>query len=41
VVQDSTRIADNVLIWEQGDLTLRLESALSRDQALGIARSFG
>ena len=41
VVQDTTRIADNVLIWEQGNLTLRLESALSLNEALRIARSFG
>lgn len=41
LVQDTTRIADNVLLWEQGNLTLRLESALSLDEALRIARSFG
>jgi hypothetical protein len=40
-VQDSTRIAGNVLLWERGDITLRLESALSLQEALRIARSFG
>lgn len=36
---ETTRLAGNVLLWEQGTLTLRLESALSRDQALAIATS--
>jgi hypothetical protein len=40
IVQDTTRIADNVLIWEQGNLTLRLESVLPLEEALRIARSF-
>jgi hypothetical protein len=40
-VQDSTRIAGNVLLWERGDVTLRMESALSLQEALRIARSFG
>lgn len=35
----SLRLAGNTLVWEQGDLTLRLESALRRDQALRIAAS--
>jgi hypothetical protein len=33
------RLAGNVLLWEQDGLTLRLESALSRDEALRIAAS--
>jgi len=33
------RLAGNTLLWQQGNLTLRLESALSRDEALRIARS--
>jgi hypothetical protein len=41
VVPDSLRLAGNVLIWEHGDLTLRIESALSREQALAIAESVG
>jgi hypothetical protein len=36
---ESTRLAGNVLLWEQGSLTLRLESALSKDAALRIAAS--
>ena len=39
-VRDETiRLAGNTLLWEQGDLTLRLESALSKDEALRIAAS--
>lgn len=38
---DTVRLAGNVLVWERGDLTLRLESSLTRDEALRIARSFG
>jgi len=33
------RLAGNTLIWEQDGLTLRLESALSKDEALRIAAS--
>jgi len=33
------RLAANVLAWEQGDLTLRLEGALNREEALHIATS--
>jgi hypothetical protein len=33
------RLAGNTLLWEQGDLTLRLESSLSRKEALEIAHS--
>ena len=39
-IQDSTRLAGNVLVWQHGDLTLRLESSLSLAEALRIARSF-
>jgi hypothetical protein len=39
--QDTVRLAGNVLMWEQGDLTLRLESALSLDRALEIAETIG
>jgi hypothetical protein len=38
-IVDSVRLAGNVLLWEQGDLTLRLESALTKSEALRIARS--
>jgi hypothetical protein len=33
------RLAGNTLLWEQDGLTLRLESALSRDEALRVAES--
>jgi hypothetical protein len=33
-------LAGNVLIWQAGELTLRLEGKVSRDEALEIARSF-
>jgi hypothetical protein len=33
------RIADATLLWEAGDVTLRLEGRLSKRRALGIARS--
>jgi hypothetical protein len=33
------RLSGNVLLWEQGDLTLRLEGRLDKEQALDIARS--
>ena len=39
-VRDETiRLAGNVLLWEHGDLTLRLEGARTREQALRIAAS--
>lgn len=36
---ETTRLAGNVLLWEQNQLTLRIESALSKDQVLRIAAS--
>jgi hypothetical protein len=36
---ETTRLAGSVLLWEQGELTLRLEAALSKDAALQIAAS--
>jgi hypothetical protein len=39
VRDESIRLAGNVLLWEQGDLTVRLESALTKDEALRIAAS--
>jgi hypothetical protein len=39
VQTESTRLAANVLLWEHGPLTLRLESALPRDAALSLAAS--
>jgi hypothetical protein len=34
-----TRFAGNVLVWQRGDLTLRLEGELTRQRALELARS--
>lgn len=39
VIEDSVRLAGNVLLWEHGDVTLRLESALSLRDALALASS--
>jgi hypothetical protein len=39
LLPDTVRLAGNVLLWEQGDLTVRIESKLSKDQALRIATS--
>jgi hypothetical protein len=38
-IPDSSRLAGNVLLWEQGDLTLRLEGDFTRDQGVRIAGS--
>lgn len=37
--RDRARLAGNTLLWTQGDLTLRLESALDRAAALRLAES--
>jgi hypothetical protein len=40
-VRDETlRLAGNTLLWERGSLLLRIESKLTREEALAIARSF-
>ncbi len=39
IVGDSIRLAGNVLLWERGNLTLRIESALSKAQAVALART--
>lgn len=36
---DETRLAGNTLLWQRGDVSLRLEAQLSRDNALAIAAS--
>ncbi len=41
VIVERVRLAGNVLIWQQGDLTLRLESGLDLDSAIRIAESAG
>jgi hypothetical protein len=38
-ISNTLRLAGNVLLWQRGDVTLRIESTLSLDQALAIARS--
>jgi hypothetical protein len=39
VLGDTVRLAGNVLLWEEGKLTLRIESALSKAEAVALARS--
>lgn len=39
VIAEEVRLAGNVLLWEQAGLTLRLEGAPTREQALRIAAS--
>jgi len=38
-VQETLRLARNTLLWERGDLTLRIEGAFGKAEALEIARS--
>ena len=37
LIQESTRLAQNVLLWEEDDVAIRLEGAFSRDEALELA----
>jgi hypothetical protein len=39
IQSEQVRLAGNVLLWERGSLTLRLEADLSKTEALQIARS--
>jgi hypothetical protein len=39
--QETVRLAGNVLLWERGELTLRLEADVTKAEALRIARSTG
>ena len=39
VREETYRLAGNVLLWEQDGLTPRLESALSKEQAIAIAKT--
>jgi hypothetical protein len=41
LVEDSTRLTGNVLVWEADGITYRLESNLSLDESLVIAESLG
>lgn len=38
VISDSVRLAGDVLLWQRGDITLRIESGLSMAQALLVAQ---
>lgn len=37
--ESHARLARNALVWQMGDVTLRLEGGLTKDQALRIART--
>jgi hypothetical protein len=37
--EEQTRLAGNTLIWQRGDLTLRLEGQVSKQEALAVAES--
>ncbi|MFE9188454.1 hypothetical protein ACFYL6_02470 [Micromonospora sp. NPDC007208] len=39
VREETARLAASTLIWEEGDVTYRIEGALSRAEAVGIAES--
>lgn len=40
VIEDRTRVAGNVLVWEAGGVTYRIESSLGLGETLRIAHSF-
>jgi hypothetical protein len=40
-IQEKPRLARNVLLWEDGDVTLRLEGDITKQRALAIARQIG
>jgi hypothetical protein len=39
-VQETLRLAGNTLVWEQGNVTMRLEAQVTKEQALRIAATF-
>ena len=39
VREETLRLAGNTLIWEQGELTVRIEDASSKAEALDLAAS--
>jgi hypothetical protein len=39
IAEDTFRLADHALVWEQGGVTVRLEGSLSLSRALAIAGS--
>lgn len=38
-IEDTVRLAGNVLVWQSGAVTIRLEGGFTEEQALAIARS--
>ena len=40
-LRDTARLAGNVLLWQHGSVTLRLEADVPMAQALAIAQSVG
>jgi hypothetical protein len=40
-LRETVRLAGNVLIWERGDLTLRIEGDIGKEEAIRIAESMG
>ena len=38
-IQDQTRLAGNVLLWQHGDVTFRIEADTTKGRALRIAAS--
>jgi hypothetical protein len=38
-LEERSRLAGNTLLWQRGEVTLRLESALSKEEAIRIAES--
>ena len=40
-VPDQTRLAGNVLLWQHGDVTFRIEADIGKAQAVRIAESAG
>ncbi len=40
VVETRTRLAGNVLVWQRGALTVRIEGGLDRDRAVALAATF-
>jgi hypothetical protein len=41
LIYDSLRLSGNALIWQRGDLVLRIEGNMTKAEALAIARSAG
>ena len=39
--QRGLRVTDNVLVWTVGDVSIRLESSLTKARALELARTVG